>query len=324
MNTRPVPPDEGGATPHWSRQRERSNRFTLRLMSGIATLLGRRVARCVLHPITLYFLLFGGVAARASAQYLERALGRPPRWRERYRHIHHFASTLLDRIYFLRGRDDLFETSVSGAEHFDAIHAQGRGVLLFGAHFGSFEAMRTLGQHHRNLRVAMVMYEDNARMVNEVLQAVAPDAAPHVIALGRLEAMLSLRDWLDAGGVAGLLADRALVQGSGARSQLHRLPFLGAPATFADGPFRLAALLGRPVVFMAGIYHGGARYELRVLPLADFSHDAPGVTKETRIAQAVASYAGIVEALCRESPYNWFNFFDFWADGTERTDPTPR
>ncbi len=24
-------------------------------------------------------------------------------------------------------------------------------------------------------------------------------------------------------------------------------------------------------------------------------------------------YVAILESLCREAPYNWFNFYDFWA-----------
>ena len=37
-----------------------------------------------------------------------------------------------------------------------------------------------------------------------------PEMRPHVIALGRAHSMLALRDWLDTGGMAGLLADRTL------------------------------------------------------------------------------------------------------------------
>ena len=33
-----------------------------------------------------------------------RALGRPARWTDSYRHIHCFASTILDRVYFLQER----------------------------------------------------------------------------------------------------------------------------------------------------------------------------------------------------------------------------
>ena len=86
------------STAGWAAQAERSNAHTLRLMRWIATTLGRRISRLVLHPITLYFLLFGGAAARGSAGYLGRVLGRAPRWNERYRHVHHFAATILDRV----------------------------------------------------------------------------------------------------------------------------------------------------------------------------------------------------------------------------------
>ena len=145
---------------------------------------------------------------------------------------------------------------------------------MVGAHIGSFEALRALGRH-RGVRVAMIMYEDNARLINATLAALAPKAVLHTIALGRLDAMLSLRRWLDDGGIAGLLGDRTLPVSS-QRSKNHVIDFLGAPARFSDGPFRLAAMLRRPVVFMAGLYHGGNRYELRFMPLADFSQAQAG------------------------------------------------
>ncbi|AKJ30469.1 acyl-CoA synthetase [Caldimonas brevitalea] len=305
-------PADSPAAADWTAQRERSNLLTLRLMAWIATTLGRRVARAVLHPITLYFLCFGGAATRHSAAYLERVLGRPPRWAERYRHIHHFAATVLDRVYLLQERFDNFQFEVRGAEHLDPVLAEGQGALLVGGHLGSFEALRALGQGRHGVRVAMLMYEDNARLINATLHAIAPKAELHTIALGRLDAMLTLQQWLDGGGVAGLLADRTL-PAQGQRSGAQSLPFLGDPAAFSDGPFRLAALLRRPIVFMAGLYHGGNRYELRFLPVADFRDRPRGAALDAAVRDAMARYASILEGLCRESPYNWFNFFDFWA-----------
>jgi predicted LPLAT superfamily acyltransferase len=313
-----------GAAAEWATQGERSNALTLRLMRWIAVSLGRRVSRLVLHPITLYFLLFGGPAARASSDYLQRVLGRAPDWRERYAHVHHFAATILDRVYLLRGDFHLLEVDVVGAEHIDAVLQAGRGAFLVGAHLGSFEALRALGEERRGLRVAMLMYEHNARLLTDTLRAIAPGAEQKVIGLGRMEAMLELRDWLDAGGVAGLLADRTLQgpaqpAGAAGRSRTHWIDFLGTPAAFSDGAFRLAALLRRPVVFMAGLYLGGGRYQLRFVPLADFSEapDAvPGAQRATRdaaVQAAVRRYAQVLEQQCRDAPHNWFNFFDFWA-----------
>src|SRR6185436_17105359 len=110
---------------------------------------------------------------RHSARYLSRALARPATWGDVYRHLHTFSSTVLDRVYLLQER---------------------------------FEELRMIG-HEKGLRVAMIMYEDNARLINETLAALAPKSELRTIALGRVDAMLSLRRWLDEGGVAGLLAD---------------------------------------------------------------------------------------------------------------------
>ena len=313
------PRDDGA--PEWTHRQERSNLWTLRLMRWIALTAGRRVARCVLHPITLYFLLLGGSVRRESSRYLARALGRPVGWRDIYRHVHTFAATVLDRVYLLQESCDELVLRTNGIEVMDAPLAAGKGALMVGAHLGSFEALRSVGQS-RGVRVAMVMYEDNARLINSTLAAIAPKTQLHTIALGRIDAMLGLRDWLDQGGIAGLLADRTLPSQSG-RSRTLRMPFLGQPARFSDGPFRLAALLRRPVVFMTGLYHGGANYELRFIELADFSQRAPGggADMDAQIHAAMARYVSIVESLCREAPYNWFNFFDFWAE--DANSPTP-
>ncbi|MEP6875100.1 MAG: acyl-CoA synthetase [Burkholderiales bacterium] len=282
-------------------------------MRWIAVALGRPVARLVLHPITLYYLIVNGKARRASALYLARALKHPARLADVYRHIHRFASTILDRVYFLQERVDQFDVVASGAEPVHALLAAGEGVMLAGAHLGSFEAMRAIAQG-RGVRVAMLMYEDNARLINATLAAVAPTAQLQTIALGRPGAMLALRRWLDEGGLAGLLADRTLPGHSG-RSHTLTLDFLGAPARFSDGPFRLAAMLRRPVYFMAGLHEGGNRYDLRFVALADFRPDAPtgGLDMDQRVRAAVERYVALLAALCVESPYNWFNFYDFWA-----------
>ncbi len=307
----------------WAAEPERSHPWVLHLIRWIALSAGRTATRLLLHPITLYFLLFNGKARRASLTYLGRALKRPARLRDVYRHIHRFAGTVLDRIYFLQERFDQFEVAITDG---GAIHVpldRGEGVMAVGAHLGSFEALRADAQS-RGERVAMLMYEDNARMINATLAAVAPQAQLHTIALGQPGAMLSLRRWLEDGGIAGLLADRTLPAQSG-RSRTLWLDFLGQPAPFSDGPFRLAAMLRRRVIFVAGLYHGGKRYELRFAELADFSAEGADDRADTErlVREAMLRYVAQLEMLCLESPYNWFNFYDFWASDAKTFVPPP-
>jgi predicted LPLAT superfamily acyltransferase len=306
----------------WAAERERSHPWALHLIRWIALSAGRTLTRCLLHPITLYFLLVNGKARRASRAYLTRALQRPARLSDVYRHIHRFSSTVLDRIYFLQERFDCFEVGITDGALIHVPLAEGEGVMAVGAHLGSFEALRADAQS-RGERVAMLMYEDNARLINATMAAVAPAASLHTIALGQPGAMLALRRWLDEGGIAGLLADRTLPTQSG-RSRTVRLDFLGAPAPFSDGPFRLAAMLRRRMIFVAGLYHGGKRYELRFAELADFQKLGPDQRAEADqlVREAMQRYVDLLNQLCRESPYNWFNFYDFWADDAAN-DPSP-
>ncbi len=301
---RPLP---GSRPAAWTQDGERSNAFMLRLMTWISLRLGRRLARVVLLGICAYFLACAPRARRASAAYLARALGRRPRWRDRFAHIHTFASTIHDRVFLLHQRDDLFDIRARGTEHVEAAIAQGRGLLLLGAHFGSFEVLRAVGQLRRGLPVSLLMYPDNARKINAALQAVRPEAQQDIIALGRPDSMLRVHDSLDAGGIVGILADRSLHDDATARRE-----FLGAEASWPLGPLRIAALVQRPVLFMAGMYRGDNRYEVVFEPLADFSGVARGARADL-LEQALDRYVRLLEAHCRAAPFNWFNFFDFWA-----------
>jgi len=292
--------------PNWLRQQERSNLLILKLMVWISLTLGRTVGRLVLYGIAAYYVLFSPKARRASRNYLHRALNRWAQWSDGFRHVLYFASTVHDRIYLLNDRFDLFDIEIIGA---DALHAsleKQPGALLIGAHLGSFEVLRAVGRGKAGLKIAMLMYEENARKINATLEAINPAATEDIIALGRLESMLEARDKLDQGYLVGMLADRALGEDASVDCE-----FLGAMAPFPVGPFRMAAMLRRPVFFMTGLYLGGNRYQIHFEALADFS-ETTRAERDVAIYTAQQRYAARLSHFCHVAPYNWFNFFDFW------------
>lgn len=309
-------------TPHptashsaWARAPERSNLFLLRVMTWISLRLGRRTARGVLHLIAAYFLLFAPASRRASRSYLGRALGRPAGWRDLYQHFFTFAATIHDRLYLVNRRFDLFDFEVHGEDLLQRLLADGKGLFLLGAHLGSFEVIRALGRQHTDLRVAMLMHQDNAQKINAMLAAINPDAVQDIIGLGHIDSMLKVRERLDAGGVVGMLADRTF-----GNDTLIPVQILGSNANLPSGAFRMAALLRRPVVFMTGLYLGGNRYAIHFDTLADFSAVAQG-QRDAALQEAITRYAALLDQYCRKAPYNWFNFYDFWQPATTTTPP---
>lgn len=276
-------------------------------MALFSLTVGRRAGRVALYVIAAYFFLFAPHARRASLAYLRRVLGREPTARDRFRQLMAFATTIHDRVYLLNDRFELFDITVEGEERMRERVRAGRGAFLVGAHLGSFEVMRALGRQQPDLRVAMVAYEANARKINAMMAAINPGLVAGTVALGNAEAMLRVRGLLDEGVFVGMLADRTP---GGEPTEV--VQFLGAEAKFPLGPMRLAALLQRPVILMLGVYGGANRYRVVYEEIADFS-GVGRAAREGAIRAAVVGYAARLERYCLEYPYNWFNFFDFWA-----------
>ncbi|HER34023.1 MAG: acyl-CoA synthetase [Halothiobacillaceae bacterium] len=302
------------ADARWQARGERGHAWLMRLMAFLSLRLGRRLTRPLLLPISLYFLCFVPEARRSSRAFFERVRGRRAGLGEAFWHIHHFASTIHDRVYLLNDRVNAFDVEVEGREHFEPPEP----AILVGAHIGSFDALRAAGWSERQLPITMMMYPENARNIQRVLDAINPQRAADIIELGRIDSMIEADRRLHRGHLVGMLADRSL-----ASDPMTERDFLGHPATFAEGPFRMAALLRQRVLFMAGIYLGGNRYRVLFEPIADFR----GVTRSDRrraIAEAMDHYVERLEILVREHPDNWFNFFDFWAKGSPRDSHSDR
>jgi predicted LPLAT superfamily acyltransferase len=294
----------------WKQRPERSNMFWLRVMTWISLTLGRGASRFVLYAIAAYFLACAPTARRMSRAYLRRVLKLPAPaavgWRHLFRHFFCFASVIHDRVYLVNERFEPFDIRVHNKALIDNLITDGQGVFLIGAHLGSFEVLRAIGRKQPGLRVAMAMYEENARMLNAALGAISPNAQRDIVALGHIDSMIRIHELLSQGAVVGMLGDRSL-----GNDDTFAVDFLGDPAELPLGPLRMAAILKRPVLFMTGLYLGGNRYDIHFETLADFSA-LPPRGRSLAVQTAMARYAALMAHYCRQAPYNWFNYFDFW------------
>jgi predicted LPLAT superfamily acyltransferase len=296
--------DSPAASADWTRRPERGSLFLVRFMVWFSLTVGRPASRVLMRAIAVYFFLSSPSSRAHSRAFLRRALGREPTLAERFRLMLAFSTCTHDRVYFLTGRLDLFEVEMNGAD----LLPKG-GAVLMGAHLGSFEALRAAGRFIGQRRVAMAMYEENARRLNRVFAAINPEAVADIVALGHVDSMIELRDRMEQGDLVGVLADR-----TPGKEPVVRLPFLGEPAAFPTGPMRMAAALRQRVFLMAGLYRGGNRYEVVFEELADFSQVPGGRAERAALVEAaIARYVERLEHYARAAPDNWFNFHDFWG-----------
>lgn len=296
----------GQLRPAWVARPERGSAPAIRCGIWLALILGRPVAKRLLHVVSLFFLIVSAEDRAASRQFLRKALGGEPGLLDLFRHFHTFATTLLDRVYLLNGQYGGFDVRVNGKEIVDDMVARGEGCLLLGSHLGSFEIIRFLGRQAPDLRVSLVMYEENAKTLNAMFDAINPELAMRVIALGKVDSMLQVESALADGEFVGMLADRTIES-----EDTVSCRFLGEAARFPAGPFRIAAMLKRPVVLMFGVYRGGRRYDIHFERLADMSR-TDRAQRDRVIEESLQRYVGRLEHYCRLAPYNWFNFYAYW------------
>jgi predicted LPLAT superfamily acyltransferase len=268
---------------------------------------GRPVGRALLYPIALYFIVFASSARRASAQFLTIALGRPPTWRDVFRHFHVHASVLLDRFFLLtRGIED-FRIEIHGLDIIEEQKRRQQGCVLLGSHLGSFDALRCLAAEHK-VAVKAMMDVDVSRKFNRTLESVDKSFAETVIPLGRPTSLIAAGQFLRRGGFVALLGDRAI-----GGDKLIDVSFFGRSARLPVGPLMLAVTLKVPVIFFTGLYVRDRVYSIHFEECPALPEGHARSLAEGDVRKWMQAYAGRIEHHCRQSPYNWFNFYDFWA-----------
>lgn len=295
---------------HWTQRPEGGGRFAIWLIRTIVLRMGRPLGRLLLYPITLYFLIRRSAERRASLAYLARALGRTPTLMDGARHVHCFASTILDRPLLLTDRLDQFDIRVHGVEAVHDCMRPDRGVLLLGAHLGSFEVLRVLSLQRPDTRVAVLLERSQNPAITQLLEELNPALAASVIDLGLppTELMLRIKEEAEQGALIGLLGDRRRAGEPGLPA-----PFLGDTAWFPVAPYLIASALKLPVCLCFGLYGGGRRYDLHFEAFAE-TVELPRSRRQAALDEYVQRFASRLQHHARQSPYNWFNFYDFWID----------
>ena len=279
--------------------------------------LGVRWAYGLLLFVAAYFTFANPSGYRCSRDFLRRVLGPQPFWKWPllvYRHFFSFGITLLDRLAVIMSRTKITCTH-EGEFLFQEYLARGQGVILLGAHLGSWEiGGHLLGRLGKPVNV-VVLEKDEARMRQLFDQALAAKMFHLIATDGHPLRSIPIAAALRRGEIVCLLGDRSF---GGADV---RAPFLGGPARFPIGPYLLAAVTGAPIfqTFIVREKLGHYRF---------FSSPARFIPRATlrggpaAVAPYVADYAARLAAVAGQYPFQWYNIYPFW-DETPPSAATP-
>ena len=300
---------------HWAAIGESTFAGGIWALYGVHRLAGRRMLRALLWPVVLFYACTQPRARRASLDYLRRmqaahgAIGAEPGARHWFRHLLSFAETLLDKLLATAGRYPWQRVRVEGQEQVDALLAAGCGALLVTAHVGCLELCQALATRMPRLRLTVLVHTRHAERFNRILRRMDPDTHVELLQVTSVTAAtaVELEQRVRAGEFVAIAGDRVPLDAG----RTATVDFLGAPAAFPVGAYVLASLLACPLLFLGCIREGQGhvvRFEMLAQRL-----ELPRIGREQALRDGAADFARRLEALLVRSPYDWFNFFDFWA-----------
>jgi predicted LPLAT superfamily acyltransferase len=150
---------------------------------------------------------------------------------------------------------------------------------------------------------------------NRMLRELNPNSVLRVISANDIgpDTVIMLQERLAAGELVVIAGDRT---SANTRDKYFLFPFLGEDAPFAYGPFFLASLLDVPTYFVFALRRGdtslASRYDMHVLRSA-VSFECSRRERAGRVEELARSFAEKLEYYCKRHPYQWYNFYDFWA-----------
>lgn len=260
----------------------------------------------VLYPIIPFCLLFARKANRAIYNYYHRILGygKWEAFKANVRTAFTFGRVVIDKFALLAGRSEQFQVSIQNPEVFEKLLSQDKGVILAGSHIGNFELLgHCLKQDSKP--VNGVIYGGESAVMQARRSSTFGENNVKLIPVAQdMSHLFTIKNALDNGEIVTILCDRLF--GS---NKKKRMDFLGHPADFPIGTFRMAAQLEVPVISVFLIKGKGSQYNGHLVPLTI----PEGVTSVTeKVENLLRQYVKTLEDTLRQNPEQWFNFYEFW------------
>lgn len=194
-----------------------------------------------------------------------------------------------------------------------------KGAVLITSHLGNIELLRSLTTFgetgvQQNFNVTIIMETETTEQFTKFLKKINPSSGFNVIDAKdiSLDTICTLEERLSQGALVVYSADRTSKRGN------HTLKhnFLGREALFPYGVFLLTILLNSPTFFVFGLREktfswGRAGYNMFVIK-ARTTLKTPKSKRDETIGALCDEFVTLLEKYCRQFPYQWYNFYNFW------------
>lgn len=308
---------------HWADEKEIVTSRPLKVMLFFVRLLPICVSLAITHCVAILFFIFSKRAKIECRRYQNQMKAFDPHFTiSLWTQIVSFSLTLVEKIEGWLGRLSLKNISFFQDDIKDLRSRleTGKGAVIICSHEGNSEMLRGLANWNRTgvshrVPVVSVMDTKSTANFNKMLEHANIKYSMNIVDADNITpaTICTLQDCVDKGGLVVIAGDRTANKN---RNRVFLHNFLGQSAPFAFGAFYMPLLLGVPVYFFFALrkkdYGLFVHYDMHVHKTCT---PIP-TTKKQRLKAADAlcsEFCSLLENYVKQKPYQWYNFFDFWA-----------
>lgn len=270
---------------------------------------GITTAYFVLRFVAAYFFLFSFDSTRAIYKFLRYRIGFGiiRSVFGVYQNYYVFGKSLLDRFAVMAGLTNKFTYTFEGEEHLQKMVALGRGGILVSAHIGNWEVAGHLLSRIKS-KVNIVMLDSEHQKIKKYFDSVKGSTALNIIPIKTdISHIYAISEALERKELICIHGDR-FMKGN----KTTEVDFMGAKAAFPIGPMSLCYTLKVPFTYVFAMKESDTHYHFFATDLYEFNLASDKKSHE-QIKTEVQTYASNMEKMVRKYPFQWFNFYDFWA-----------
>ena len=306
-------PQENSEQNLWWKKQERGGAFFLRLSLFLAQIFPEFALKLIVKIVVWFYYIFSKNERENIAEFRRNlsdfAGSQTLKGTSVFSNFEAFGVAICDKFRVWKGKIKDSELEIIDLERIksELIGAK-KGQILLTAHLGNVEICKALGARVDGFRMVILAYDKNSREFNEVLKRISQnDGSVRMMLVNELDvaAMLELKNIVESGEHIGIMGDRTPIGGDKAA----RVKFLGKEANFNYGPYLIAGILGVKISSLWCQKIEG-KFRIELVPLA--STVKLGRDKAAAVREYLQIYVRELENRCKQTPVQWFNFFDFW------------
>ncbi len=280
----------------------RGSPLGIKLIIALYNIFGYKAAKGLVYFVALFYALI----THKNRLFLEnyyKAVGVPVNFSSYFKHLYAFSLNIFDRFIAKEGmQESTVEVERINVEAFEALQKTG-GMLIFSHHGNWAQSFKIFQTYDITLNIiGDEAIDENLQKLESNKQA---NKRINIISLKNgMQAMLDIARALQNNEIVIIMVDRV--------KELEKtveVDFLGRKTLLHSGGFEIALMRKAPILGCDIVRTGDQKIKIEFSDVITSDKE----TKSEKLPDLAQQYATFLDKVVREYPYQWFNFFDFWA-----------